>query len=75
MTDDEMREWYIRCYARTGFGADPLPFFDERARSHPTATFLQALPLTGVWHGIPVKHYVAACWPDESPMATSTDRG
>ena len=38
------------------------------------ATFLQALPLTGAWHDVPVKHYVAARWPGESPMATSTER-
>ncbi|MHB8191028.1 MAG: alpha/beta fold hydrolase [Ferrimicrobium sp.] len=74
MTNEEMREWYIRGCARTGYGVDPLPFFDDRARPHPVATFLQALPLSGVWHDVPVKHYVAARWPGESPMATSTDR-
>ncbi|MHB1504921.1 MAG: alpha/beta fold hydrolase [Acidimicrobiales bacterium] len=74
MANDEMREWYISGCARTGYGVDPLPFFDDRARPHPVATFLQALPLTDAWHDVPVKHYVAARWPGESPMATSTER-
>jgi thioesterase domain-containing protein len=74
MTNDEQRRWYVDGCATTGYGVDPLPFFDQRARPHPVATFLQALPLSGAWHAIPVKHYVAAAWPDESPMALSTQR-
>jgi pimeloyl-ACP methyl ester carboxylesterase len=74
MTNDEQRKWYVDGCATTGYGVDPLPFFDQRARPHPVATFLQALPLSGAWHAIPVKHYVAAAWPDESPMALSTQR-
>ena len=58
----------------TLYGVDPLPFFSERARPHPVATFLQALPLTGAWHQVATKHYVAAQWPDETPMALSTQR-
>jgi thioesterase domain-containing protein len=74
MTSDEQREWYVAGCARTGYGVDPLPFFDPRARPHPVATFLQALPLTGSWRQVPTKHYVAATWPDESPMALSIRR-
>jgi len=74
LTNDEQRNWYVAGCARTGYGVDPLPFFDERARPHPVATFLQALPLTGAWRDVPTKHYVAASWPDESPMARSTRR-
>lgn len=74
MTNDEQRDWYVQACATTGYGVDPLPFFDERARPHPVATLLQALPLTGAWHTVPVKHYVAAQWPAESPMALSTRR-
>lgn len=74
MTNDEQRDWYVSGTARTGYGLDPLPFFDPRARPHPVATLLQALPLSGAWRGVPVKHYVAAAWPDESPMALSTRR-
>jgi len=42
MTNDEQRQWYATGCARTGYGVDPLPFFSERARPHPVATFLQA---------------------------------
>jgi hypothetical protein len=48
---------------------DPLPFFGQRARPHPVATFLQALPLAGAWRQVPAKHYVAASWPGQSPVA------
>jgi pimeloyl-ACP methyl ester carboxylesterase len=74
MTNDEQRQWYATGCARTGYGVDPLPFFSERARPHPVATFLQALPLTGAWHQVATKHYVAAQWPDQTPMALSTQR-
>jgi hypothetical protein len=74
ITSDEQREWYATGCARTGYGVDPLPFFSDRARPHPVATFLQALPLTGAWHQVRAKHYVAAQWPGESPMALSTQR-
>lgn len=74
LINDEHRQWYISGCARTGYGVDPLPFFDDRARPHPVATLLQAASLTGAWQQVPTKHYVAATWPEESPMATSTDR-
>jgi len=74
MTNDEQRDWYVHGSAATGYGVDPLPFFTEQARPHPVATFLQALPLTGAWRNVPVKHYAAAAWPGESPMALSTRR-
>jgi pimeloyl-ACP methyl ester carboxylesterase len=74
MTNDDQREWYVAGSARTGYGVDPLPFFDERARPHPVATLLQTLPLTGAWRDVATRHYVAATWPGESPMAPSTRR-
>jgi pimeloyl-ACP methyl ester carboxylesterase len=75
MTNDEQRAWYADGARRTGYGVDPLPFFDERARPHPVATLLQAIGLTGAWHAVPTKIYVAALgWPGESPMAGATAR-
>jgi pimeloyl-ACP methyl ester carboxylesterase len=74
MANDEQRHWYSSGCARTGYGIDPLPFFSDRARPHPVATVLQALPLTGAWRAVATKHYVAARWPEESPMALSTRR-
>ncbi len=40
MTNDQEREWYVDGARRTGYGVDPLPFFDDRARPHPVATLL-----------------------------------
>jgi len=74
MTNDEQREWYATGCAPTGYSVDPLPFFSDQARPHPVATLLQALPLTGAWRDVTTKHYVAAQWPEESPMALSTQR-
>lgn len=75
MTNDEQREWYIRGAAATGYGVDPLPFFDERARPHPIATLLQACRLTGAWRRVPTKiHVTARNWPGESPMAEASAR-
>ncbi len=74
LINDEQRQWYIGGCAQTGYGVDPLPFFDDRARPHPVATLLQAVSLTGAWQQVPTKHYVAATWPQDSPMATSTHR-
>ncbi|HWG25878.1 alpha/beta fold hydrolase [Actinospica sp.] len=74
LTNDDQRAWYVAGCARTGYGVDPLPFFDRRARPQPVATLLQALELTGAWRDVPTKHYVAASWPGESPMTLSTRR-
>jgi pimeloyl-ACP methyl ester carboxylesterase len=75
MTNDEQRAWYADGARRTGYGVDPLPFFDGRARPHPVATLLQAIRLTGAWHAVPTKIYVTALgWPEESPMAGATAR-
>jgi pimeloyl-ACP methyl ester carboxylesterase len=74
MTNDEQRTWYATGCASTGYGVDPLPFFSGRARPHPVATLLQALRLRGRWQTVPIKHYVAAQWPGESPMALSIQR-
>ncbi|SDJ40442.1 Alpha/beta hydrolase family protein [Frankineae bacterium MT45] len=75
MTNDEQRRWYIDGSARTGYGVDPLPFFDERARPHPLATLVQACALTGAWQQVPVKvHVEAMAWPGESPMAGAAER-
>lgn len=74
MTNDEQRRWYIESAGRTGLAVDPLPFFDDRARPHPLATLIQRAKLTGAWRSVPVKHYVAADWPDGSPFAAITEK-
>jgi pimeloyl-ACP methyl ester carboxylesterase len=75
MTNDEQRAWYADGARRTGYGVDPLPFFDDRARPHPVATLLQSVSLTGAWRVVPRKIYVTALrWTGESPMAASAAR-
>jgi pimeloyl-ACP methyl ester carboxylesterase len=75
MTDDQQRAWYVTGSARSGTGVDPLPFFESRARPQPIGTLLQASRLTGAWHAVPTKHYVAADgWPGRSPFADTIAR-
>jgi pimeloyl-ACP methyl ester carboxylesterase len=75
MTNDQEREWYVSAAASSGYGVDPRPFFDERARPHPLATLLQASRLTGSWRRVPTKIHVAALdWPGDSPMAGAAAR-
>lgn len=74
LTNDEQREWYANGCAVSGDGVAPLPFFEERARPHPIGTLLQTVHLTGALQQVPVRHYVAASWPGESPMARSRAR-
>lgn len=74
MANDEQRGWFVRGCAATGYGIDPLPFFADRARPHPVSTVLQAVALAGHWRQVPVKHYVAAQWPGDSPFALSVSR-
>ncbi len=75
MTDDDQRHWYLDGSGRTGLAVDPLPIFDPRARPHPLATLVQKSRLSGGWHRVPVKHYVAATgWPGPSPFAETARR-
>jgi len=75
MTNAEQRAWYIDGSARTGYGVDPLPFFDDRARPHPLARLVQRCRLSGAWRQVPVKVHVEALgWPGESPMADAAAR-
>jgi pimeloyl-ACP methyl ester carboxylesterase len=75
MTNDEQRAWYVDGSARTGYGVDPLPFFDDRARPHPLASLVQRCRLSGAWRQVPVKVHVEALgWPGESPMADAAAR-
>ncbi|WP_028927182.1 alpha/beta hydrolase [Pseudonocardia acaciae] len=74
MIDDELRRWYIEGSGRTGYGLEPMPFFDPRAVPHPTASLFQRIRLTGAWRKVPVKHYAAATWPGRSPLADTIER-
>lgn len=77
MTNDEQRAWYIDGAGRTGTGVDPLPFFDERARPHPLATFVQRSRLTGAWKDVRNRHYVLAAapgWREVSPFVPTAER-
>lgn len=44
LTNHEQREWYAPGCAVTGDGVEPLAFFDERARPHPSRRWLALEP-------------------------------
>ncbi|BBY29846.1 alpha/beta fold hydrolase [Mycolicibacterium sediminis] len=74
VVNDEERAWYLDV-DDTGFGVPPMPFFDERATSHPLATLLQPLRLTGDLSRFRRREYVYALgWPGDSPLRPSYER-
>ena len=74
VVNDEERQWYVEV-DETGFGVPPMPFFDPRATSHPLATVLQPLRLTGDLDRFRQRVFVYALgWPGESPLQPSYDR-
>lgn len=73
LTNDEQRQWYIGVDA-TGYGVPPMPFFDERATSHPLASVLQPVRLGDEPPGIRRIYVYAKRWPTESPFAPTYER-
>ncbi len=74
VVNDEERQWYVRV-DDTGFGVPPMPFFDDRATSHPLATVMQPLHLQGDLNRFRQRVFVYALnWPGESPLQQSYDR-
>lgn len=74
VVNDEERAWYLEV-DDTGFGVPPMPFFDPRATSHPLATVLQKLRLSGDLSRFRRRAYVYALdWPGESPLRASYER-
>lgn len=74
VVDDVERAWYVGVDS-SGFGVPPLPFFDDRASSHPLATVLQKLRLSGDLGRFRRREYVYALdWPGQSPLRPSYDR-
>jgi pimeloyl-ACP methyl ester carboxylesterase len=74
LVGDAEREWYVGV-DDTGFAVPPLPFFDERARPHPLAAFLQRIRLNGDLARFRKRVYLyAEDWPDGSPMEESYQR-
>ena len=72
--NDEERRWYTEV-DDTGFGVPPLSFFDDRATSHPLASVMQPLRLSGDLNRFRRRDFVYALdWPGESPMRQSYDR-
>ncbi|MBI5337701.1 MAG: alpha/beta hydrolase [Mycolicibacterium rufum] len=74
LVNDEERQWYV-AVDDTGFGVPPMPFFDDRATSHPLATVLQPLRLRGELSRFRRRAFVYALdWPGDSPLRPSYER-
>jgi pimeloyl-ACP methyl ester carboxylesterase len=74
LVNDEERQWYVKV-DDTGFGVPPMPFFDDRATSHPLATVMQPLHLRSDLNRFRQRVYVYALdWPGVSPLQPSYDR-
>ncbi|HYZ69294.1 MAG TPA: alpha/beta hydrolase [Mycobacterium sp.] len=59
----------------TGYGVPPLPFFDNRATTHPLASLMQPVRLTADLSRFRRRVYVYATkWQGESPFAATFDR-
>lgn len=74
LVNDDERRWYLGV-DDNGFGVPPLPFFDERATSHPLASVLQPLRVRGDLTRFRQRTFVYALdWPGESPLQRSFER-
>ncbi|MFE5586696.1 alpha/beta fold hydrolase [Kitasatospora sp. NPDC056531] len=76
LTTDAQREWYVGGSAATGYGVEPLPFFDQRATAHPLASLLQRIRLGGGTSRFKRKEfaYVTEWGGADSPFHTSIER-
>lgn len=73
LVDDAERQWYTEV-DDTGFGVPPMPFFDDRATTHPLASVLQPLHVNADLSRFRRRDYVYALdWPGESPLRASYD--
>ncbi|MGI9049679.1 MAG: alpha/beta fold hydrolase [Rubrobacteraceae bacterium] len=70
LTTDDQRQWYLEGAGADGYAVTPLPFFDSRATSHPLASLLQRIHLTGNLDRFRRRDYVyLSDWPEKSPFA------
>jgi len=74
LVNDEQRQWYLDV-DDTGYGVQPMSFFDPRATAHPLASFLQRIRLTGNLNRFRRRDFVYALkWPGDSPLRPSYER-
>jgi pimeloyl-ACP methyl ester carboxylesterase len=74
LTTDDQRRWYADV-DETGFGIQPLPFFDERATTHPLASLMQPIRLQRDLSRFRRRDFVYATkWEGESPFAATLER-
>jgi len=74
LTNDAERNRYLEAVHADGFTVRPQPFFDARAMSHPLASFLQAIRLTGAVAAVSRRDYVYASAWTPSPFGPTAAR-
>jgi pimeloyl-ACP methyl ester carboxylesterase len=69
-TNEHFREVFAAGAAATGYAVRPPDGGDPRRRSHPLASFLQRIRLTGALDRIPRREFVyCSGWEDQTPFA------
>jgi pimeloyl-ACP methyl ester carboxylesterase len=74
LTTPTYRDRFIAGATYDGLTCAPSAHLDKRCRPHPIATFLQAIKLTGNWHNVSEKAFVAASGWEGSPFAALHER-
>jgi pimeloyl-ACP methyl ester carboxylesterase len=74
LTSQSYRDRFIAGVAEDGLNCKPGAHMDRRCRPHPMATFLQAIRLTGAWHQVRRKAYIAAFGWEGSPFIDVYER-
>jgi pimeloyl-ACP methyl ester carboxylesterase len=74
LTSDAERDRILSGVRADGFSFPPQPFFDPRATSHPVASFLQGIRLTGKLDSISRREYVYAAGWAEGPFGPVAER-
>ncbi|MCP2258281.1 Alpha/beta hydrolase family protein [Streptoalloteichus tenebrarius] len=73
--NDLWRQAYLSGIGGDGYTATAPPFgLDPRARTHPLATLLQKIRLTGAWEKVPTRHFLYMAGFENTPFTPTYER-